>query len=134
MEIFVYGTLTDAERAASVLDAFTYRNDAVLEGLHRIEGAYPTLAPGGDVRGRILETTDVASLDRYESVERGLYVRVSVPLQSPGGVTDEESVAVYVGDPDALGVDGSVSWPGPGPFTERVERYVREAAVRVRDR
>lgn len=51
MDIFVYGTLTDPEQAGRVLDSFEYAGDAVLSGLHRVEGTYPTLAPGGSVDG-----------------------------------------------------------------------------------
>lgn len=134
MDVFAYGTLTDPDRAASVLDTFAYRGDAVLRGLHRVDGTYPTLAPGGRVEGKLLQTTDIPALDRYEGVERGLYVRVSVPLDEAFDIaTDDagETVAVYVGDPTALSVDG-VSWPGSGPFRERVERYLRNESVRVR--
>ena len=131
MDVFAYGTLTDSDRAASVLDTFAYRGDAVLHGLHRVEGTYPTLAPGGKVNGKFLRTADIDALDRYEGVERGLYVRVSVPLDSSGGTDDAgETVGVYVGDPTALSVDG-ISWPGSGSFRERVERYLREESVRV---
>ncbi|USZ66721.1 gamma-glutamylcyclotransferase [Halorussus salilacus] len=63
MDAFVYGTLTDPERVARVVSAFEFRGDAVLDGLHRVEGEYPTLAPGGSVRGRILRTPDVEALD-----------------------------------------------------------------------
>ena len=134
MEVFVYGTLTDPERAASALDACSYRGAAVLDGLHRVEGSYPTLAPGGRVEGRLLDTTDLDALDRYEGVGRGLYVRVSVPLVTERSrpTSEEQRVAAYVGNPDELAVGESVSWPGPGPFAERVERYVREASVCVR--
>lgn len=123
MEIFVYGTLTDPDRAATVLETVAYVEDVVLEGLHPVEGRYPTLAPGGRTRGRLLRTDEVASLDRYEGVDRGLYVRVAVPREGGG------SVQVYVGDPDELGADAD--WPATDPFEECVERYVREENVRV---
>ena len=142
VQIFVYGTLTDRDRAATLLDTFGYRGDAVLDGLHRVSGTYPTLAPGGRTQGRLLRTPEVDVLDEYEGVERGLYVRVPVPFADDtvarddaaardDGATDDERGAVYVGDPDALGA-ADVSWPGPGPFRDRVERYVREGAVCVR--
>ena len=114
MNIFVYGTITDADRAESVLDSFAYVGDAVLSGLHRVDGTYPTLAPGGSVAGRLLRTPDVRALDRYEGVDRGLYVRESVPLAT----ADAERVAVYIGNPDAL--DAPAEWPGAGSFAERV--------------
>lgn len=119
MDVFVYGTLTDPDRAAAVVADYEYLGDAVLEGLHRVEGRYPTLAPGGRVEGRLLRTDDVEALDRYEGTERGLYVRVAVPRADGGEVT------VYVGDPEALGAPAD--WPGEGPFEERVRRYVRES-------
>lgn len=49
MEYFVYGTLTDSDTAASILDSFEYRGTATLQGLHRVDGEYPTLLPGGSV-------------------------------------------------------------------------------------
>jgi gamma-glutamylcyclotransferase (GGCT)/AIG2-like uncharacterized protein YtfP len=131
--VFVYGTLTDAERARSLLDDFDFLGSATLEGLHRVAGAYPTLAPGGRVEGRILVTDDLASLDRYEGVADGLYVRVAVPVVDSGGAVgglgESDGVWVYVGDPDALGE--AVDWPGSGGFAERVRRYVSDQGVRV---
>lgn len=133
MDVFVYGTLTESDRAASVLETFEYLDSAALHGLRRVEGTYPTLAPGGRVHGRLLRTGEIASLDRYEGVERGLYARVSVPLEGSATATDDanKSVAVYVGDPVALSAEG-ISWPGSGPFTERVERFIETESVRVR--
>lgn len=142
MEVFVYGTLTDSDRAAALLDTFAYHGETVLDGLHRVKGAYPTLAPDGRTRGRILRTPDIDVLDEYEGVERGLYARVSVPFTDAAidhddtatqndTEIDSRKLAVYVGDPDALDVVG-VSWPGPGSFRERVERYVRKEEVCVR--
>lgn len=128
MDCFAYGTLTDPDRAGSVLDGFEYRGEAVLDGLHRVEGRYPTLAPGGTTDGRILRTDDVAALDSYEGVDRGLYVRVAVPGGGPS--EDGGEVHVYVGDPARL--DADAEWPGERPFQVRVERYVREADVEVR--
>jgi len=123
MEAFVYGTLTDPDRAGAVLGAngYEYRGRAVLRGLHRVDGRYPTLTPGGSVEGRILSTARVDALDRYEGVEDGLYVRVSVPLT--GGST----VETYVGEPDRL--DAPAGWPGEGTFAERVRRYLGEPDV-----
>lgn len=131
MDVFVYGTLTDPDHAARVLDTFAYRGDAVLRGLHRVEGTYPTLAPGGKVNGKLLQTADIAALDRYEGIERGLYVRVPVPFDGEASDNAGAAVAVYVGDPAALSVD-NVSWPGSGSFRERVEHYLDEESVRVR--
>lgn len=123
MRFFVYGTLTDPDTAGSVLDSFTYEGTATLVGLRRVDGEYPTLVPGGSVEGTILATDEYEALDRYEGVERGLYVRVSVPC---GG----EQVETYVGDPDRLGV--ADEWPGDGPFAERVQSYLDDNDVVVR--
>jgi gamma-glutamylcyclotransferase (GGCT)/AIG2-like uncharacterized protein YtfP len=123
--VFVYGTLTDPVRARSVFGTPPeYVGEALLCGLRRVDGRYPTLVPGRKVRGRLLRTADLARLDRYEGVERGLYVRVTVPR------ADGRPVEVYVGDPTRLGVDAE--WPGDGPFGERVERYVEREDVLVR--
>jgi len=122
--VFVYGTLLDPQRARAVLPSFTDTGEAVLDGLHRVDGQYPTLAPGGRVDGRLLETDAIDALDRYEGVGRGLYVRVSVPLADGG------TVETYVGDPAKL--DVAVDWPGTGPFGERVRDYVAAESVVVR--
>ena len=127
VDVFVYGTLTDPEQVARVVTDFEFRDDATLDGLHRVEGEYPTLAPGGEVSGRILRTPEIETLDAYEGVESGLYVRVSVPLEKSDG---RNEIDVYVGDPDALGADAD--WPGEGAFTERVRRFVHEESVVVR--
>lgn len=140
MEVFVYGTLTDPEQVARVLSTFEFHGGATLDGLRRVEGEYPTLAPGGAATGRLLETPDIEELDAYEGVERGLYVRVSVPLADGSGASadrereerDErdERVELYVGDPATLGADAE--WPGSGSFAERVRRFCRENEVVVR--
>jgi len=129
MELFVYGTLTDRDRVAAVLgpDGFVVLGPARIRGFHRVDGQYPTLAPGGSVDGRLLRTERVEALDRYEGVAAGLYVRVSVPADG----TDGNRMAVYVGDPGRLDPAEPVEWPGEGPFEERVERYVRENRVVV---
>ncbi len=121
--VFVYGTLRDDELVAGLLARYSWCGDAVLEGLHRVEGHYPTLAPGGSVTGRLLETPGIEPLDRYEGVDRGLYVRVELPLA-------DGSASVYVGDPDAI--DAPADWPGTGPFADRVEGYLEDHDVRVR--
>lgn len=123
MELFVYGTLTDSETAESVLDSFEYGPPATLSGLRRVEGAYPTLLPGGSVTGRLLETDEVAALDRYEGIDRGLYVRVSVPRETG------DSVSTYVGNPEPLGVPDE--WLGEGEFEERIRDYLDENEVYV---
>lgn len=125
MDVFVYGTLTAPDRVGELLDSFVFVGAATLHGLHAVEGRYPTLAPGGRVAGRLLRTDEIERLDRYEGVDRGLYVRVSVPLV--GGDPDE--AAVYVGDPERLEADAD--WPGTGPFRDRVEEYVATENVRV---
>jgi gamma-glutamylcyclotransferase (GGCT)/AIG2-like uncharacterized protein YtfP len=133
MDVFVYGTLTNPAQVASVVDAYVFVGPAVVEGLHAVEGRYPTLAPGGRVAGRLLRTESVAALDAYEGIDSGLYVRVSVPVADTGGdPAAPESVEVYVGDPDRLDADESVTWPGAGDLRARVTRYLAENEVRVR--
>lgn len=129
MDVFVYGTLTAPERVEAILDSFAFVGPAVLRGLHAVEGIYPTLAPGGEVAGRILRTREIEALDAYESVADGPYVRVSLPAT---GEHLSDAVALYVGDPDAL--DATATWPGDGPFDERVRRYVHRENVRVESR
>jgi gamma-glutamylcyclotransferase (GGCT)/AIG2-like uncharacterized protein YtfP len=141
MLVFVYGTLTDPDRAAQVLDSFDYEGGATLTGLHRVEGAYPTLAPGGSVTGRLLRTEEIEALDDYEGVDRGLYTRVSVPVESDASASERpgasdaaaatpRSAAVYVGDPDRL--DAPVEWPADEPFPACARRFVGREAVYVR--
>ncbi|SDR35451.1 gamma-glutamylcyclotransferase family protein [Natronobacterium texcoconense] len=131
MYVFVYGTLTDPDRVQTVLEGhptaeYALEETATLEGVHRVDGRYPTLAPGGSVDGRVLAVDEVGleRLDRYEGVEDGLYVRVTVPYSG----RDDEAF-VYVGDPARLGVDDRIDWPGDGPLLERVRRVVREDEI-----
>lgn len=147
MDVFVYGSLTEPGRVSVLLDSYAFVGAATLSGLRVVEGQYPTLAPpesapsssstgaaatpDAAVGGRLLRTEDVATLDRYEGVDRGLYTRVSVPLVGPDGDREGEA-AVYVGDPDHLGAD--VTWPGEGSFPERVRQAVADRGVSVRRR
>jgi gamma-glutamylcyclotransferase (GGCT)/AIG2-like uncharacterized protein YtfP len=134
MDVFVYGTLLDPHQALAVVPDATFGPDATIEGLHAVEGAYPTLAPGGEVEGQLLSTEQMDALDRYEGVagsrnggvDDGLYVRVSVPSD------DGRTVEVYVGDPARLGSEEAVAWPGDGSLAERAQRYVEEEDVVVR--
>ncbi|SFR35361.1 gamma-glutamylcyclotransferase family protein [Halogeometricum limi] len=121
---FVYGTLTDPDRVDTLLDDWSFAGDARLDGLHRETGRYPTLAPGGSVSGRLLRTDDVATLDRYEGVASGLYVRAEVP------VSDGSRAFVYVGDAAELGADAE--WSGTGSLRTRVTEYLDENPVLVR--
>ena len=123
MDVFVYGTLTDPATADRILDRYEFRGGAELDGLHRLDGEYPTLVPGGTCDGRILSTPERRALDRYEGVERGLYVRRSLPLDG------SDSVECYIGDPGALCVPDE--WPGSGTFSDRVERYLEANQVVV---
>ena len=133
MDVFVYGSLTDPETVAEVVDSYAFVGAAVLEGLHPVRGQYPSLAPGGETGGRLLRTEAMAELDAYEGTDDGLYVRVSVPkVDTDGEVVGE--VGVYVGNHDRLGVVEDVAWAGDGPLRERVERYVCEERVTVCER
>jgi gamma-glutamylcyclotransferase (GGCT)/AIG2-like uncharacterized protein YtfP len=123
MDVFVYGTLTNPERVADLVDSYAFVGPARLRGLHLVEGRYPTLAPGGEAAGRLLRTEAVDRIDDYEGVDDGLYVRVSVPR------TDGGEAAVYVGDPDRL--DADADWPGEGPFAARVRAFLARREVVV---
>lgn len=127
MLVFVYGTLTDPKRVADVVETFEFVGDATLVGLHRVDGRYSTLAPGGETEGRLLETPDIDALDSYEGVDRGLYNRVTVPSAEPS----VDGIAVYVGDPTKLGVTEPVSWPGDGSFESRMSQFFDRQGVRV---
>lgn len=120
------GTLTDTGRAFGLIPEARYLGTAKIVELQLVEGRYQTLAPGRTATGRILRTDEVATLDEYEGVETGLYVRVSVP--DPDGST----VETYVRNPSRLGVAEEVRWPEDGDFRERVGRYVDSEAVVVR--
>jgi len=54
--VFVYGTLTEPSTAERILDRYESDGPAVVRGLHRVEGEYPTLAPGGHCEERLLST------------------------------------------------------------------------------
>ncbi|MFC4439360.1 MULTISPECIES: gamma-glutamylcyclotransferase family protein [Natrialbaceae] len=137
MYVFVYGTLTDPDRVETVLERvpgarYELESGATLEGLRRVEGEYPTLAPGGRVEGRLLAVDErgLEALDRYEGVDRGLYVRITVPHADGKG--DGDDVWIYVGGPDRLGVTERVDWPEGRSLTERVRTYVSRHDVVVR--
>lgn len=125
MNVFVYGTLREPTRAREVLGHSDFGSDARLVGLQRAAGRYPTLVPGGETEGRVLELADgdLDALDWYEGVDRGLYVRVRIP-------SDEGRLWTYIGDPDALWVDDS--WPGEGAFGARVRRYLETHDVEIK--
>ncbi|WP_256296276.1 gamma-glutamylcyclotransferase family protein [Haloarchaeobius salinus] len=130
MDVFVYGTLTDPDRVAELLDDWSFGPDAVLRGAHRVDGRYPTLAPGGETAGRILHTTEIAALDRYEGVESGLYRRVTVPREADAG--DGEPVQMYVGDPAELAVvDAAADWPDGPPTLDALAELVSAEGVVV---
>jgi gamma-glutamylaminecyclotransferase len=139
MLLFVYGTLTGPTRASEVLGRDpTFLADAVLDGLGRVDGNYPTLVPGGTCEGRLLrvDRPDLHRLDAYEGVADGLYVRVSVPFDAGGTGSGDEpatragTVETYVGDPDRLDAPGS--WSGTGPLADRVREYVAAEGVVIR--
>ncbi|EMA65177.1 AIG2 family protein [Halorubrum aidingense JCM 13560] len=148
MDVFVYGTLTEPDRVAEVLDSFVFVGPATLTGLRLVKGRYPTLAPvdgatAGDDRtvaetaGRLLRTEAIDALDEYERVDDELYRRVTVPLDAPDApdapdASDRhpDEAAVYIGDPNRL--DADATWPGDGGFDERVVAHLDRSDVRVR--
>ena len=141
--VFVYGTLTDRTRVAELLTEYTIGPAAVCEGLHRVDGRYPTLGPGGEATGQLLATPECDRLDSYEGLDRGLYCRVSVPVGSPEAAGmgdrpqserspfDSDTAEVYIGDPSALGVGRRVGWPDAGSFRQSVVEYVKTHSVRI---
>jgi gamma-glutamylcyclotransferase (GGCT)/AIG2-like uncharacterized protein YtfP len=124
--VFVYGTLTDDAQVAALLDSYRFAGDAVCVGFKRVDGRYPTLVPGESVSGRLLETSEIDRLDRYEGVDRGLYHRVSVSLASSLAASLSATTAeVYLAAPNVIGL-GSLEeyWPGEGSFRARVDRHL----------
>ena len=126
---FVYGTLTDSARVEAVVgpaDA-AQLGPARLDGLHRVDGDYPTLAPGGSVEGCLLAIDDPAldAIDEYEGVDRGLYVRVPVSCLHPD--VDTDRVWTFVGEPSRM--DADAEWPGAGPFESRVRDELVDCTV-----
>ncbi|MFU8866546.1 gamma-glutamylcyclotransferase family protein [Natronococcus sp.] len=130
--VFVYGTLTDPDRVEAVLRSVPNAASelgpaAVLEGLRRVEGEYPTLAPGDRTEGRLLSVDErgLEALDRYEGVDRGLYERIAVPRED----SDAGDCWIYVGDPDRLGVEERVDWPDGSSLEDRVRADVSNRDV-----
>ena len=124
--VFVYGTLTDDAQVAALLDSYRVVGEAVCVGFKRVDGRYPTLVPGESVSGRLLETSEIDRLDRYEGVDRGLYHRVSVSLASSLAASLSATTAeVYLAAPNVIGL-GSLEeyWPGEGSFRARVDRHL----------
>lgn len=135
--VFVYGTLTDPDRVSTLLNRYRLGPSAVCEGLQRVDGQYPTLAPGGQTDGRLIETPEMDALDSYEGLDRGLYCRVSVPLSTDDvrrleSLFAAETAELYVGNPRLLGVDDAIKWPTPGGFEQQVTQYIESHPVRIR--
>ena len=133
--VFVYGTLTDPDRLSSVVDQYSLGPPAICEGFRRVDGEYPTLAPGRQTSGRLIETPEMDVLDSYEGLDRGLYCRVSVPLVAvPPTAPPQfavETVEVYVGSPRLLGVDELIEWPSSGGLEHQITQYIESHPVRI---
>lgn len=141
--VFVYGTLTDRTRVAELLTEYTLGPTAVCDGLERVDAQYPTLGPGGQVTGRLLATTELDRLDDYEGVDRGLYCRLGIPVQteaasgigdrprSDRSTFDVDSAEVYIGNPSALGVAEQVDWPAAEGFRQSVAEYLKTHSVQI---
>jgi len=128
MVVFVYGTLTEGDRVATVLGDDADSSSSVA---HRSR-APPSRRPIPHARARRQRRRTTARGRRYgpratrplRGRRAELYVRVAVPVTGAAG-TASERCWVYVGDPDQLGVDAT--WPGEGAprprsnarFTER---------------
>lgn len=140
--VFVYGTLTDPTQVSTLLETYTFGPSAVCRGLRRVDGMYPTLAPGDQVAGRLLSTPELDRLDSYEALDSGLYCRVSVPLRSArgtdsnrtqpdGSAFDVDTAEVYIGNPTAVGVAEPVDWPETDPFRQCVLEYIGTNNIRI---
>jgi len=141
--VFVYGTLTDDSQVADLLDSYRFVGDAVCRGLTRLNGRYPTLAPDGadeagetgeTVSGRLLETSERERLDRYEGVDRGLYHRFTLPVDTESEEPVEyDEVRGYIGAPAGLGIDPPPEhrWPGDGSFADRVAAALSARSVTI---
>lgn len=134
MRAFVYGTLVEPRRVRAVLDSFVFVGPATLDGLHAVSGEYPTLAPGGEVAGRLLRTDEIDALDAYERVDDGLYVRVAVPLrdayESPtAAATDDRPNGPESDDrPNGPGTDRSSNGAESDSADDTVAVYVGDPA------
>lgn len=94
-KLFVYGTLRAKKESTHYLDGYVMYN----------AGPYPYIlpAPNSDpnwsVEGNLVDVDDDewATLDRYEGVDRGLYTREKITVQSFDSDHPAEEVWVYVG-------------------------------------
>lgn len=93
MWIFVYGSLRTGEENAHILGNLPRRSGRVRGRLWRAPEGYPALvidpiAPL--VEGEVVTGADprlLATLDRFEGVDRGLYERRSVSVEHEGSRT-----------------------------------------------
>lgn len=94
--LFVYGTLREPYIAEHVVGhAVEYVSDVVLKDFVRVKNGYYAIHPSPDneVVGHLilnLSEDDFKNLDRYESVDTGLYTRRTVTINN-------NPVEVYVG-------------------------------------
>ena len=100
-KVFVYGTLRDGHEATHQLT-----NNVLMQLVDGRTFQFPMLQVVDfdlpfSVIGNIIEVDDreLARLDRYESVDSGLYQRVKLPVKKIGQAATEE-MWVYVAGPD----------------------------------
>lgn len=96
-KIFIYGTLRQDQEATHYLDGYS---------MFCVKGdqfSFPFIQYTGEstVFGSIIEVTDkeLAQLDTYEGVARGLYVRKKVKVTDLDTTREDIAVWVYVGGP-----------------------------------
>ena len=79
MDVFVYSTPTDP----AIADRDESRGAAAFDGLQRVGGAYPTLAPGGTCDGRVLSTSvSTVPAKLIDGVWRAKAAQYEYPLQT----------------------------------------------------
>lgn len=94
--VFVYGTLRGSKPKAT---------PAWLGGFNMYDyGKFPYVYPSADeddmVYGELIEVTnkELAALDKYEGISRGLYTRREVKVMPKDGNMELVSAWVYVGE------------------------------------
>lgn len=83
IKFFVYGTLLDPKIKERVLGYSPEGKPAVLRG-YRKRGLDIVESEDDEVSGEIIEVVeeDLAKLDEYEEVEKGLYRRIKVNIRN----------------------------------------------------
>lgn len=99
-KVFVYGTLRPTDEQGNVLPATHQLEDYQLYSA----GAFPYIVPNDysdsrcKVKGNIIEVDkdDLAVMDNYEGIKRGLYTREKVRVFQKDNTRDSKGVNVFV--------------------------------------